>query len=626
MLQEKRETVKDTSLPRFIKLWSGIMKKIRKISGKTKEFFLILKRVTHLLWKSSHSTFIKTIIVSILSGITVPFTLIIWKYLIDDMGRSIITGEIQSVICWLLLYFLLNYFQSLLSRIKDYQQNILASYLNKYTSELILDKVKNTDLKFFDDSGIYDRIRKVNEESTGRSISLLTTTTGFIQSLSSLIGTITVLASLNIGILLLCVCICIPTLLVSMKMAVTQYSIYTQRFEGLRFIAYLKDIVTEYENVKEMKIYQVHDYFKGHILNQYSRYICEDKKIRKEFCRKLSLTDLAEEVAILFFKVYIVVKIIIEKMTIGDFSLYINSIDNFRGSTTTILNTVASIFEDGLYIQNLFEFLDMETQEESSAVLPFHKGFQRIEFRNVWFKYPESDRYILKNISFTLDAKHCYAIVGLNGSGKTTIIKLLLKLYEPDKGGIYIDGINLKDIDTKDYQRNLGAVFQDFVKYPLTVQENIGCGNISEIDNIHLIHEAAKKSGADEFIPELPEKYDTQLHREWSGGVQLSLGQWQKIAISRVFMNDFPIVVLDEPTASLDPKAEYEIYCKFRGLMEGRTSILIAHRFSTVKLADKIFVLQNGTIIESGSHEELMKLKGEYAALFNLQAEAYQEV
>ena len=168
------------------------MKKIRKISGKTKEFFLILKRVTHLLWKSSHSTFIKTIIVSILSGITVPFTLIIWKYLIDDMGRSIITGEIQSVIYWLLLYFLLNYFQSLLSRIKDYQQNILASYLNKYTSELILDKVKNTDLKFFDDSGIYDRIRKVNEESTGRSISLLTTTTGFIQSLSSLLGTITV--------------------------------------------------------------------------------------------------------------------------------------------------------------------------------------------------------------------------------------------------------------------------------------------------------------------------------------------------------------------------------------------------------------------------------------------------
>lgn len=601
------------------------MKKIKTFGRKTKEFFLILKRVIELLWKSSSSTFIKTMIISVLSGITIPLTLIIWKYLIDDMGKSIVTGKIQPVLCWLFLYFLINYLQSMLTRIKDYQQNILSSYLNKYTSNLILDKVKNTDLKFFDDAAIYDRIRKVNEESTGRSLSLLSTTTGFIQSLSSLIGTITVLATLNIGILLLCFCICIPTLLVSMKMALTQYHIYIQRFEGLRFIAYLKDIVTEYENIKEMKICQVHDYFKGHILKQYDHYIDEDKSIRGNFCKKLSLTDLAEEAAILLFKVYIVVKVIVEKKTIGDFSLYINSIDNFRGATTSILNTIASIFEDGLYIQNLFEFLDMKTKEKDGKMLPFKKDFQTIEFRNVWFKYPESERYILKDISFTLEAEHCYAIVGLNGSGKTTLIKLLLKLYIPDKGDIFIDGINLKDIDTEDYQKNMGAVFQDFVKYPLTVYENIGCGNIEEIYNHTRIYEAAKKSGADQFIPNLPDKYNTQLHREWSGGVQLSLGQWQKIAIGRIFMQDFPIVVLDEPTASLDPKAEYEIYRQFRELMEGRTSILIAHRFSTVKLADKIYVLQNGSIIESGNHEELMQLGGEYAALFNLQAEAYQE-
>lgn len=603
-------------------LWSDAMKKIK---DKTKEFFWILARVTHLLWRSSRRTFISTIIVSAFSGITVPLTLIVWKYLIDDMSKSIITGKVQPVFWWLLLYFGLNYFQSILSRIKDYQQNILSGYLNKYTSDIILEKIKNIELQSYDDSRIYDRIRKVNEESTGRSISLLSTITGFVQSLSSLIGTVTVLASLNIGILLLCFCICIPTLLVSMKMAVTQYNIYTQRFEGLRFIAYLKDIVTEYENIKEMKIYKVHDYFKEHILNQYSQYIEEDKNVRGNFCKKLCLTDLAEEASILLFKIYIVVKIITKKLTIGDFSLYINSIDNFRGSMTSILNTIASIFEDGLYIQNLFEFLDMKTEEETCAREPFYKDFRKIEFRNVWFKYPESDRYILKDISFTIEAKHCYAIVGLNGSGKTTIIKLLLKLYEPDKGEIFIDDINLKNIDTEEYQKNMGVVFQDFVKYPLTVRENIGCGSIKNINNLHLVYEAAKKSGADNFIPDLPEQYDTQLHREWSGGVQLSLGQWQKIAISRIFMNDFPIVVLDEPTASLDPKSEYEIYRQFRELMDGRTSILIAHRFSTVKLADKIYVLKNGSVIESGSHEELMKRNGEYASLFNLQAQAYKE-
>lgn len=239
------------------------MKRLKSLIKKSKEFFLIISRVVQLLWNSSKSNFIKTMIVSIVSGITIPFTLVIWKYLIDDMSRSIISGDIAPVLFWLIFYFIFNYLQSVLMRIKDYQQNILSSYLNRYTSDLILKKVKDTDLKYFDSSMIYDKIRKVNEESTGRSISLLATLTNFIQSFSSLIGTITVLASLNVGIMLLCIFICIPTLIVSMKMAVTQYEIYTKRFEGLRFIAYLKDIVTDYENIKEMKIYHVHDFFRG---------------------------------------------------------------------------------------------------------------------------------------------------------------------------------------------------------------------------------------------------------------------------------------------------------------------------------------------------------------------------
>lgn len=602
------------------------MGKLQKQILRVSQFFQILGRVFCLLWKSSPGLLVKMIIVSICSGGIVPVTLVIWKYLINDMGTSITTHEINNVIFWFLLYFVVYSLANVLLRIKEYYQNILASYLNKYTSGIILDKVKQIELKNFDDASIYDKIRKVNEESTGRSMSLLSTITSFIESLSGLIGTISVLASLSVGVMFLCMLVCIPTLVISMKMAVKQYEIYSNRFENLRFIASLKDMVTTYENIKEMKLYRLNDFFKQYILGRYKEYIAEDSNIRKEFGLQLSFTDFVEEVSILGFKIYVVVTVIIKGLTIGDFTLYINAIDNFRVTMATVLNTIASVFEDGLYVQNLFEFLDMESNDVKEAQEKFNVAFQRIEFRNVWFKYPGARDYVLKDISLIIDAEHCYSIVGVNGSGKTTLIKLLLKLYSPDKGCILVDGMDLENIDTPTYQKEIGVVFQDFVKYPLSVGENIGCGDIENIQDKQKIKNAAEKSGANHFIEKLSDGYDTKLQREWSGGTELSLGQWQKLAMSRVFMKEFPVVILDEPTASLDAEAEYEIFKKFRELMEGKTSILIAHRFSTVKLADEIFVLKDGRIIEHGSHQKLLECEGEYANLYAMQAEAYKDV
>lgn len=596
------------------------MKKIKKIDN----FFSIIRHVVLLLWKSSKVTFIKTVVVSILSGITVPLTIIIWKELIDSVSTGLLNGYYWPVIICLAIYFLLNYVDRLLFRIKEYYQDILASYLTRYTSDLILNKISHTELRFFDDPKTYDKIKKVNEESTGRSISILTTVTNFIQSFSNLIGTIAVLANLNIFMLFLCVLVCVPTLIMSMRVAAEQYDIYTERFESLRYISSVKEMATSYENVKEMKVYGVNDFFKRNIFQQYTKYIVEDKRIRKGFCIKLSATDFIEDIAFFFFKMYIAIDIMIKRMTIGDFSLYINAIDNFKASSSNILNTIASIFEDGLYIQNLFEFIGMKNIEPREEGVDFDWKFREIECKNIWFRYPGSSDYTLRNISLKLSAKKCYAIVGLNGSGKTTLIKLLLKLYEPDKGEILVDGINLKNINTSAYQKAIGVVFQDFVKYPLSVMENIGCGDISNVNNLNKIQKAAKISGADCYITKLPEGYKTQLQREWSGGIELSLGQWQKIAISRAFMKKFPIIILDEPTASLDPQAEYEIYQEFRELVKDRMSILIAHRLSTVKLADQILVLKNGEIIETGTHNELMDMNGEYAVLYNMQSKAYK--
>jgi ATP-binding cassette subfamily B protein len=254
------------------------------------------------------------------------------------------------------------------------------------------------------------------------------------------------------------------------------------------------------------------------------------------------------------------------------------------------------------------------------------KGLE-IEFRNVSFTYPGKDpetEATLKNVRFTIEAGEAIALVGRNGAGKTTIVKLLTRLYDPDEGEILIGGRNIKEYDLKALREEIGVIFQDYVSYYLSARENIGVGRVNDIDNLELVNSAAQKSGADVIVEELTDGYETMLGRWWKDGTQLSGGQWQKVALARAFIRDARILILDEPTSSLDARAEYEVFAKFRELTEGKTAIFISHRFSTVRLADRIFVLENGVVLEDGSHEELMKVNGRYAELFNLQAEAYR--
>lgn len=329
-----------------------------------------------------------------------------------------------------------------------------------------------------------------------------------------------------------------------------------------------------------------------------------------------------ENSSVCSMRIYLLINVVIRNMSIGQLSLHINSIDNFRNSIITILNTMASIYEDGLYVNNLFEFLEIKNNimRENQKYI---QEISKVEFRHVWFKYPNTEKYILEDINFVIEKGKSYSFVGLNGSGKTTIIKLILNLYNPTRGEILVNDINLSNIDMEEYLSKIGVVFQDFMKYPLTISENISIASVRQMNNKNKIEKAAKLSGADQFINKLPKKYDTSLFREWEDGVQLSIGQWQKIAISRAFLEDFPVIILDEPTASLDAYAEFELYKKFKDIVKNKTSILIAHRFSTIKLADLIYVIKNGKIIESGSHNELMKLNGEYAYLYRIQSDAY---
>lgn len=416
----------------------------------------------------------------------------------------------------------------------------------------------------------------------------------------------------------------IPIFYVSISIALRQYNIYSERVQNVRLADYLKEISLKYENIKELKIYNAIIFLKNKIVCIYEKYIAEDKKYKKRFLYELTGTDILQYIFSTIIKIYTVFKVITEKGTIGDLTMYISALDNLENSIRTILDSVASLYSDNLYIDNLVELDNMRSGMEDTGKRELSSDFKTIEFQNVSFKYPYTDTYVLKDLSIKFENGKTYALVGSNGSGKTTFIKLLMRLYDPQKGEILIDGVSIKEYSLKSIYKNIGVIFQDFIKYPLTARENIGIGNVEEMNKLKNIEKAAKVSGADDFIEKLKNGYDTLLQKEWDNGSELSIGQWQKIAISRSVLRNSGILILDEPSSALDPKSEYEMFEKMKMLMRDKMSIMITHRFSNVRIVDQIFVMQEGKVVEFGSHEDLMLKKGIYYNLYSLQADYYK--
>lgn len=592
--------------------------KVKKI----KEYLIIIVKVIKLSYLSSKIYTILLWGLNILIGIAIPVSTLIWSEFIDTAAIGILNNEWKKAALWIVVYSVFLFTQNVFNIINDYVESILSAKLNIFTTDKIMKCISDLPMDYFDSSENYDKIQKVNTESNIRSMSIIKTLINLIQGSITMIGTVIILLQINWLILVILFFLCVPTLVLSLNLSFEKYNVYNIRVKDMRFISFLKNMMTEYENIKELRVNLSSGFFINYINKKYSEFLKVDKKIQRKYSVKMIGMDYIEQIIICIIRIYLLINVIVKKMSIGNLSLYINSIDSFRNSVITILNTMASIYEDGLYVNNLFEFLKIKekiTKDNGICI----KEINKIEFRHVWFKYPNTEKYILKNINFIIEKGKSYSLVGLNGSGKTTIIKLILNLYTPVQGEILINDINLSCIDMDGYLSKIGVVFQDFMKYPLTVHENISIASVRQMNNRNNIEKAAKLSGADRFIDKLPKKYDTPLFREWDDGVQLSMGQWQKIAISRAFLEEFPVIILDEPTASLDAYAEFELYKKFKSIVKNKTSILIAHRFSTIKLADVIFVLKNGTIIESGSHDELLKLNGEYAYLYKIQSDAY---
>lgn len=602
------------------------MLKNKKATYKLKHINISIVRIMKIVWKSSHLSFMAMLIITIFSGVIVSLNVIVSKYVIDSVVFALGNKNYTyKVFFWVAIEFGLAIVSSVISRINTYFTRIQVKELNNYIAKLLVDKSNELDLSYFENSDFYNKIQKANDQSSSSTMSMIYGLTEMIKSFSVLVGAVTIVIQLNPFLLLLCMVTSIPMFFINIRISRMSYDVYSKRIEKTRFARKLQNIMLHYNSIKEVKLNRIGEYFKNTILSIYSENLRQDKNVGKTQFKDLSVIDILNTIISYCYKVYVVFLTLTKGLTIGSMNMYMSSLTNVDSSVKSALGCVSELYENNLYIENLFYVLDLKPKisDNKDSKIFNNDIVNCIEFRNVSFKYPNTNRYVLKNVSFKIEANQTCAIVGLNGCGKTTLIKLLTRLYDPNEGEIYIDDVNIKEYSIQSLYKGISVVFQDYMKYPFTVKENIGFGDIDNINDVDLIEECAKKSNAYEFIQKLDNKFDTKLEKLWTDGVELSLGQWQKLAIARAFMSNSSILILDEPTASVDAKAEYQLFKNFKELIGNRTSILISHRFSTVKMSDLIIVLKDGEVVEKGTHDSLIVNDGLYAELYMMQAEAY---
>ncbi|MDE0686423.1 MAG: ABC transporter ATP-binding protein [Candidatus Poribacteria bacterium] len=516
-------------------------------------------------------------------------------------------------------------------------RTLLGDRLTYHLNELVLEKAASLDLSFYETPEFYDTLQNAHNQ-TSRMMNVVNFLCFLLESGITLVAMLVLLAQLHWLIVVILIAISTPHLLFRSHYARRNWSLITGRAPEVRMLNYLDHILISREVAKEIRLFDL----KGILLKRYheiwDRFFNEKKTLFLLQNRMTVILGILSTIGAAGLYVYVVFQATFARITLGDLTLYFQAIIQIRFSLYLLFVQVGQFYENSLFLGNLYDFLNMSSGKtgarpqksdqnqpgKSSSSLSVPKFLrQGIEFRNVSFKYPLTDKFVLQNVSFKILPGQTVALVGENGSGKTTLIKLLTRLYDPTEGEILLDGHPLEAYDLKELREQFGVIFQDFTRYQLTAQENIGFGDVKFLDDSSRISVAAQKSGAAPVIDKLPRGYQTFLGNQFEDAVDLSGGEWQKVALSRAFLRESEILILDEPTAALDAKSEYEIYGNFAKLTQQKTTVLISHRFSTVRMADYIIVLSNGCIVEEGSHAQLIEFDGMYAELFNLQAKPY---
>ena len=507
---------------------------------------------------------------------------------------------------------------------QQYLQSLLQVRLLSKISERIIAKAIRLNLQHYEDDKCYDSLQRANNESSYRPYLLFSEMIGTGRQVVSLLSVTAILFSWNTLIGLLILLSPLPSVIASIIYGQKGYQIERERAANRRHLSYLQWLVTSDRTFKEICLFRLGPVLLGRFRTLTDDFFEADRGLARRRSLLVALLGLLGVLISSAALLYALVDTFSTGM-IGEFAGYAQAIRVVQDAAQALLFGLGSLYENGLFAGNLFEFFDLAESQIKSGHRPFPKHLENgIEFRDVSFAYPGTTTRVIDQLSCLFPAGKCVAVVGHNGAGKTTLVKLLARLYEPTEGQILIDGVSIDEYDLNDLRRNIGIIFQDFVQYDMTVRENIGFARVEELRNEERIRIAAHQSGIAPVVEDLPGQYDAMLGRTFQEGNQLSFGQWQKVALARAFMRQAPIVVLDEPTASIDAKAEMEIFDRFREIAKNATALLIAHRFSTVRIADHIIVMQNGQIIEEGNHESLMGTGGTYAHLFALQANGYR--
>jgi ATP-binding cassette, subfamily B, bacterial len=552
------------------------------------------------------------------------------KLIVDGVVASIQSAQDAEQVRRVFIYLVLELVLFLLSAAFNHgrrliQQLIQLQLANRIRGEII-GKALTLDLAYFEDSDFYDRLQNARREGGYKPVELINDTFLIVQNMLTLISFALLMLRFSPWLVIILLVTSIPAFIAETRYSERGFRLLTRRAPETRQVNYLSRLLTEDTAAKEIKLFNLGGTLLKRYTTLFDKFFEEDKSLA---LRRASAGFSLGLVATLGFYgsyAWIVWHTVHGQISLGDMTLYLAIFRQGQSTFQSILSAIGNIYENNLFMANFFEFLCLQPRmtfagQRRKLPVPLRGG---IEFRELGFRYPQSDGWALRGVNLIIRPGEKIALVGHNGAGKTTLIKLLSRLYDPTEGSILIDGIDIRDLDPLELQQRIGVIFQDFVRYHLPVRENIGFGQIDAMGNPDRIAAAARKSGAQAVVEELPQGYETMLGRWFQDGHELSLGQWQKIALARAFMREAEILVLDEPTASVDARTEYEIFQNFKTLTEGKMAILISHRFSTVRMADRIAVIQEGRIAELGTHEELLRRGGIYAELFGMQAEGYR--